>query len=240
MKNMKIKSTLLLLVLSIASYNLFAQTADDIINDYFTAIGGRDKIAQINSVHMQGTFSISGNDGNEEVTILNGKGFKSVVSFNGQNVEQAVTDNSGWMINPFMGSPDAVAMPQEQYVTVKDQIYIGGVLFNYKNTGATVQFTGMDAVDGKPAYKLESTSADSVKTTFYIDSATHYLTQLIREYNGQATTAKYSDFKKTDFGNIMPYAEELTLPQGMQATSTINKIEINVPVEPTAFDMPKK
>jgi hypothetical protein len=238
---MKFKQIFFLSILSIASYTLYAQqSADAIINDYFNAIGGRDKIAQINSVHIQGTFSIMGNQGDEDVTILNGKGFKSTVSFNGQNVTQAVTDKGGWMINPFMGSPDPVALPQEQYAAVKDQIYVGGVLLNYKSMGSTVQFNGMDTVDGKPAYKIESTSADSLKTTFYIDSATHYLTQLIREYNGQVTTAKYSDFKKTDFGNIMPYAEELTLPQGMQATSTVNKIEVNIPVDETMFNMPAK
>ena len=48
------------------------------------------------------------------------------------------------MINPFMGSSDPVALPQEQYEATKDQIYIGGVLLNYKTMGATVQFTGMD------------------------------------------------------------------------------------------------
>ena len=37
----------------------------------------------------------------------------------------------------------------------------------------------------------------------------------------------------------MPYAEELTLPQGMQATSTVSKVEINVPVDAAIFDMPK-
>jgi hypothetical protein len=237
---MKIKQTFLLLILSVTSYNLFAQSADDIINDYFTAIGGRDKIGQINSVHMTGTFSIMGTDGDEEVTILNGKGFKSVVSFNGQNVEQAVTDSGGWMINPFMGSSDPVALPQDQYAAVKDQIYVGGVLFNYKNNGTQVQYSGMDTVDGKSAYKIEATSPDSVKTTFYIDSSTHYLVQLMREFQGQVTTAKYSDFRKTDFGNIMPYAEELTLPQGMQATMTTSKVEVNVPVDPSVFDMPKQ
>ncbi|HVX28143.1 MAG TPA: hypothetical protein VHB70_17475 [Parafilimonas sp.] len=237
---MKFKRTLLFLILSISSYTLFAQSADDIINDYFTAIGGRDKIGQINSVHMTGTFSVMGNDGDEDVTILNGKGFKSVVSFNGQNVEQAVTDSGGWMINPFMGSSDPVALPHDQYAAVKDQIYVGGVLYNYKNTGSQVQYEGMDNVDGKSAYKIQATSPDSVKTTFYIDSSTHYLTQLVREFQGQATTAKYSDFRKTDFGNIMPYAEELTLPQGMQANSTINKVEINVPVDASVFAMPKK
>jgi hypothetical protein len=237
---MKIKHTLLLLVLSVTSYNLFAQSADDIINDYFTAIGGRDKIGQINSVHMTGTFSVMGNDGDEEVTILNGKGFKSVVSFNGQNVEQAVTDSGGWMINPFMGSSDPVALPQDQYAAVKDQIYVGGILFNYKNNGSQVQYLGMDNVDGKPAYKIEATSPDSLKTTFFIDSSTHYIAQLVREFQGQTTTAKYSDYRKTDFGNMMPFAEELTLPQGMQATMTTSKIEVNVPVDPSLFDMPKK
>lgn len=237
---MKFKHTVLLLILSVASYSLFAQSADDIINDYFTAIGGRDKIAQINSVHMTGTFSVMGNDGDENVTILNGKGFKSEVNFNGQSVVQAVTDKGGWMINPFMGSSDPVELPQEQYAAVKDQIYVGGILFNYKDNGSQVQYLGMDNVDGKPAYKIEATSPDSLQTTFYIDSSTHYLTQLIRQYQGQSTTAKYSDFRKTDFGNTMPYAEELTLPQGMQANSTISKVEINVPVDSTIFDMPKK
>jgi hypothetical protein len=238
---MKFKQTFILFILSIASYTLYAQqSADEIINDYFNAIGGRDKIAQINSVHITGTFSVMGTDGDEDVIILNGKGFKSTVSFNGQNVVQAATDKGGWMVNPFMGSSDPVAIPQEQYAAMKDQIYVGGVLLNYKNTGATVQFLGMDTVDSKPAYKIEATSTDSLKTTFYIDSATHYLTQLVREFQGQVTTAKYSDFRKTDFGNIMPYAEELSLPQGMQATSTINKIEVNVPVDATVFDMPKK
>ena len=113
-------------------------------------------------------------------------------------------------------------------------------LFNYKNNGSQAQYLGMDNVDGKPAYKIEVTSPDSLKTTFYIDSSTHYLTQLIREFQGQVTTAKYSDLRKTDFGNIMPYAEELTLPQGMQATMTTSKVEVNVPVDPSVFDMPRQ
>jgi len=238
---MKFKQFFILFIFSVASYTIYAQqSADAIIDDYFNAIGGRDKIAQINSVHITGTFSVMGNEGDEDVVILNGKGFKSSVAFNGQNVIQAVTDKGGWMVNPFMGSSDPVALPQEQYAAVKDQIYVGGILFNYKETGGQVQFTGMDTVDGKPVYKIEATSPDSLKTTFYIDSATHYLTQLVREFQGQATTAKYSDFRKTDFGNTMPYAEELTLPQGMQATSTVSKIEINTPVDETIFDMPKK
>ena len=238
---MKFKQAFILFILSIASYTLFAQQSTDaIINDYFNAIGGRDKIGQINSVYTEGSFEIMNNTGESKATILNGKGFKAVTNFSGQDIVQVVTDTSGWMINPFMGSPEPAPMPKEKYITVKDNIYVAGTLFNYKTTGDNVQFTGMDNVEGKPAYKIETISKDSVKTTYYIDSATHYLTQLVREYSGQSTTAKYSDFKKTDFGNTMPYKEELTLPQGFQATSTITKVEINKPVDPSIFNMPAK
>ena len=238
---MKFKQTFILFLLSVTSYALFAQqSADAIINDYFNAIGGRDKIAQINSVYMEGSFEVMGNSGQSNITILNGKGYKSVTNFNGTDIVQVVTDTSGWMINPMMGSPEPTPIPQEQYLPVKDEIYIGGALFNYKNNGYNVQFTGTENVDGKPAYKLEASSKDSIKSTYYIDSATHYLTQLVREYAGQTTTAKYSDFRKTEFGNTLPYDEEVSLPQGFQVTYKITKVETNKPVDVSIFNMPPK
>lgn len=238
---MKFIKTTLVLILSAVSYTLFAQdSADAIINDYFTAIGGRDKIAQINSVYMEGTMEVMGNSGQSKMTLLNGKGYKSEIDFGGQSVVQVITADSGWMINPFMGSPNATSMPKEQYLMSKDQIYVGGPLLNYKNTGYNVQLTGMENIDGKPAYKIEGMSKDSIKSTYYIDSATHYLTQLVREYQGQATTAKYSDFRKTDFGNTIAFSEQITVPQGMQLSYTITKAEVNKPVEASIFDMPKQ
>jgi hypothetical protein len=98
------------------------------------------------------------------------------MNFSGSDIVQTLTDKGGWMINPFMGSPEAAPMPNDQYVAAKQQIYVGGPLFNYTTNGYRVNFAGMDAVDGKPVYKIEAVSPDSVGNTFYIDSATHYLT----------------------------------------------------------------
>ena len=132
---MKTKHTILAFILLASSYTLFAQqSADAIINDYFNAIGGRDKIAQLKSVYMEGTFEVMGNTGQINITVLNGKATKSVTKFNGTDIIQVITDTSGWMINPLMGSPDPAPIPKEQYTPVKDEIYIGGALFNYKNS----------------------------------------------------------------------------------------------------------
>lgn len=237
---MKFRNALLIFVLSFTTFNLFAQTsADTIVGNYFKAIGGRDKVAAINTVTINGTMEMMGHSSTNKVTVVNGKGYKSEMGFNGQNVVQSITDSSGWMINPFMGSSTATAIPAEQYNAVKDEIYIGGGLFNYMNNGSAVKYLGMENVDGKSAKKIE-VSKDSITTVYYIDSSTNLLDEKTVMAAGQTTTAKYSNYKQTEVGVMMAYNEEITLPQGITINYTIDKIEYNKPVDPSIFDFPKQ
>ena len=239
---MKFKNGLLGLTLSLITLNVFAQTsADAVIGDYFKAIGGRDKIAAIKSVIINGTMEIGGMGvkGPSTVTILNGQGYKSEMTFNGQNVVQSISNKGGWMINPMMGSSTATPIPAEQYDATKDEIFIGGALFNYNTNGATVQASGTENVDGKPAYKINLVK-DSVTTTYYIDSVTHLLDQKIVTFGGISTTEKYSNYKQTDGGMMMAFTEEIDVPQGITINYTIDKVQFNTPVDASVFDTPKQ
>lgn len=220
--------------------SIFAQTPDAVIDDYFKAIGGRDKVAAITSVTINGSMEVMGAKSPSTITIVNGKGYKSEMSFNGQNIVQSITDTGAWMINPFMGSSTPTSIPADQYKAAKDEIYVGGSLFNYKNNGATVKYTGNETVDGKSTKKLEI-SKDSVVTTYYIDSATNLLDQKAVAVGGQnITTEKYSNYKQTDAGVLMAYNEEISLPQGMTINYAIDKIDFNKPVDTSIFAMPKQ
>jgi hypothetical protein len=215
-----------------------AQTADDIINKYLEAIGGKDKIAQLKSIHMESTTEAMGNEGPSTITILNGKGYRYESEMNGQKIIQVYTDKGGWAVNPFMGSTTPQPLPDETYKESKGQLDLFP-LYNYADKGNKVELEGKEA----GAYKLKLTTADSVETTFYIDSATYYITKATRNATmmGQAmeVSSKFSDFKKTDFGIVYPFAIDISFGEQFNLTTKVNKIEMNQDVDPKIFDMPK-
>lgn len=236
---MKIVTRILLPVLILlSSVSLFAQTADEIVNKHIEAIGGKDKISQIKSLHWEGTVQVMGNENPSSTTILNGKGFRTESEFNGSKFVQVYTDKGGWMINPMAGG-SAEAMPEEQYKTGKSQMDIGGQLLDYAAKGNTVELQGKD----NGAYKLKLTASDKSETTYLIDASTYYVTKVMRKgmMQGQETdiTITFSNFQKTDFGYVMPYTIETDFGGNFSLSSTIKKVEINKDVDPKIFDMPK-
>ncbi|SFQ53296.1 LolA-like protein [Parafilimonas terrae] len=218
-----------------------AQTADEIIAKHIDAIGGKDKLAQVNSVYMESTSEIMGNESATKTSVVNGKGYRNESDFNGQSLVQVITDKGGWMINPFAGSTDAVAFSDDQFQASSDQVYIDP-LFNYAANGAKVELQGQEKVGDINAYKIKYTNKYNSDITYYIDPSTWYVIQAVKkgEAMGQAITITVtpSDYKKTDFGVVFPNKTHLDMEQ-FALDVTVNKLEVNKEIDPAIFDMPK-
>ncbi|HVZ57150.1 MAG TPA: hypothetical protein VG870_10865 [Chitinophagaceae bacterium] len=235
---MKPKNLIMPVLALLVSASLHAQTAEDIVAKHLDAIGGKDKIAQIKSLYMETSSQIMGNDAPGTTTILNGKGFRTEVEFNGNKMIQCVSDKGGWSVNPMNGGT-AEAMPDEQYKSIKDQISIGGDLVNYADKGIKISLVGKSA-DG---YQLKLTSPDSTETSYYIDPATYYISKMVKKGDmmGQEVevTTTYSNYQKTDFGYVVPFQVDIDFGGAFSMTTTVKKVEVNKAVDPTLFDMPK-
>jgi hypothetical protein len=205
----KIKFLLVSTIVLLASVSQ-GQTADDIINKYVVAIGGKETIGKLKSVYTETSVEAMGNSSPAFEYLLESKGFKAEAEFNGTKIINCYTDKGGWSINPMAGGVDAQAMPDDAYKSGKDQIYFGGSLVNYAAKGNKVELAGKEGNN----YKLKVTNAGT-ETDYFIDTSSYLLNKTIAkaEFMGQAIdiTNSYSNYKKTDFGIVVPYARQRIL-----------------------------
>jgi hypothetical protein len=235
-RNMKI--ALLTFVIAAAFINASAQTADEVINKYVEAKGGKEKISQVKTLYMEGDMEIMGNTAPAATYIVNGKGYKSELEFNGTKIISVYTDKGGWTINPMAGQSEPTPVAEDLVKAGQINLDASGPLFNYAAKGNKVEMLGKEDSN----YKLKVITASNVEMTFFIDTASYYNVKTITKMmnNGQEMeiTVENSDFKKTDQGLVMPYAGIITYP-GLSINMTQNKVEVNKDIDMAIFEMPK-
>lgn len=226
---------LALVVVSVSA--LKAQTVDEVIAKYVDAIGGKEKLSQVKSLYTENSMEVMGNAAPQREYLIEGKGFKTEVEFNGANIINCYTDKNGWSINPMMGGANAEAMPEALYKSGKTQIYLCGGLSDYAAKGYKAELAGKEGNN----FKIKLSDGGS-ETLYFIDASSYLLTKSIikSEMMGQAVdvTTTYADYKKTDFGIMIPYTKNIDM--GMfQLGQKVEKVEVNKELDLKIFDMPK-
>jgi hypothetical protein len=221
----------------------YAQTADEIVNKHIEALGGKAKLNSIKTVYTEYDMEIMNNQAAGVTYLLANKGFRNEIEFGGQKIIECVTDKGGWGLNPMMGQQAPEAMPEDQVKARQGQLSPGGPLLDYASKGTTVELVGRDSIGGANNYKLKVKTKDGSEAMMWLDPTTYYITKTTNKtkVNGEEfeTTAVFSNYKKTDFGFVMPTNTELQLPQGISLNITSKKVEINKEIDPKMFEMQK-
>ena len=215
-----------------------APTADEIVTKHIEAIGGKAAIGQVKSMTIESSTSVMGNEAPTVTTVVDGVGYKNETDFNGTKIVQCYNDKGGWMVNPMAGASDPTPMPEDQYNLGKGQIYVGGPLYDYAAKGSKVELMGKEGT----AYKIKLTSKENTETTFLIDSTSYMITTVLAKGKMQDQdvdiTSKFSDYRKTEVGLMVPYAIDIDLGQ-FQLSVAVKKVELNKTIDPATFELPK-
>jgi hypothetical protein len=238
----RIKIVTLMVIALTGLTSVHAQSVDEIINKFVEANGGKERMAGVKSLYTEGELDFMGNKGPSVTYMVNGKGFKNEIDFNGQKIVSCYTDKGSWTINPMAGQVVATEVPEESARIGRLQLDIVGPLFQYASKGHKIELMGQEDVKGSNAYKLKVMTPEKIEVFYWLDSKTYYIVKSVTKIsvNGEEMEMTYvfSDQKKTDYGLIMPFLQELTFP-GLTFVTTSKKMEFNKAIDTAIFVMPK-
>jgi zinc protease len=214
------------------SFLTFAQTADEIINKYVTAIGGKEAIAAIKDYSVTMTGEVQGS--NLEVFIQKKapNKSKSVVTVAGMGeVQNIVFDGTKARSAGMQGTQDI------SNGAALDAIKMQSIVFpeaQYASLGVKTTLAGTEKVNGKDAYKIDASLGESKWTEFYDVNSGLKIRQVNASEMG-TITADFDDYKEV---NGIKVFHKMNQDTGMfQISMTLGKVEINKGIEDSVFEI---
>ena len=217
-----------------------AQTADEVITKYITAMGGKEKLNSIQSLHFTGIST--GQNGNEITTDIwkvNNKLYRRNVNFGAGSQTTLITDKSGWQTN-FRSGGAFEAMQEQQRNNQLYEMDCAGPLVDYAAKGHKVELLGKETIDGKENNKIKLTTKEGRELNYYFDSATGYINRLSFKGRGRPgadgtpgaevdVVVNYTNYDKTEDGYTFAFSQTVT--GGFGGAMTFEKIEVNLKID---------
>lgn len=234
-----------LVLTALLAVSSFAQTVDEIVGKYLENMGGKAKVAAVQTVRSTGRFD--GGGGFEADVVDEQKRPNKVrhdFMLQGFTAIQAYDGKVGWRINPFGGKKDAEALGEDQLKQIIEDADFDGPLVDFATKGNKVEFVGREDYEGSDVFKLRVTMPNGTVKHYYLDTE-YYLPlkietrQIIRgtEEEFESVLGNY----KLAGGVYFPFSVE-SGRKGSQNKSvvTYKTIEVNVPIDDSRFAMPAK
>src|SRR5579871_3170454 len=235
----------LVFFLAIFCFNLSAssQTADDLVNKNIEAKGGIEKIKAANTRRMAGKMIGGGIVAAVGQENMRPNLVRETLTLQGMTIVQAYDGSTGWQIQPFGGRKDPELMGDDDMRDLLIDADFDGPLVDYKAKGNTVEYLGHDTVDGDDALRLKVTLKNGDIIYYYLDPDTFLEirkeTQEFIRGSVRENTIDLGSYKQVA-GVYFPFSiasGPKTDPSQWQ-TTTIEKMEANVPLENSDFAVP--
>lgn len=221
--------------LLVASVN--AQTLEEIVKKYSEA-NKYDKIAGMSTIKISAKMSAMGMELPMELWMKNPDKIKTVTSFNGQEMISAFDGTKGYVVNPMSGSATPVEMTADEIKQAANNNMFRNSLAEYLKQGK-LTLLGDENVNNSPAYKIKADLDGGNSAIMFIDKATNLISKTTATVNQNGMTMTVdsypSDYKEVN-GLIVPM-KTTTSAQGMDMVITFDKVEVNVPMEDSIFQI---
>jgi len=223
-----------------------AQTVDAIIAKNLEARGGIAKMRAIHSMVLTARLATpGGGQGSLTVRLLRPDHIREEVTFGAMNSTRAFDGQSAWLHSRESNRENVRPLTGGDLENLQDEAENGidGPLADHAAKGNKVELVGTEQVEGKPCYKLKITLHSGHLQYQYLDTKTYLeiREEIVRTVDSKDTVIEESvgDYRRE--GGIL-FAHSFVsgvVGSPQRTTLTIDKFDLNPPVEKTLFQMPK-
>lgn len=240
----KLKLVLAAFIITLST-SIYAQTADEIVNNYLEAIGGKEKLMAITGTKMVGDINAQGMKIPLEMVAMKDGRMYVQIDIQGQKVKQLFSDGEKiYMMN--MMSQSVEEMPSEESEMMMNEFKdFPNAFIDYKEKGYSVELVGKETAEGTECFKVKLTKKPfTIKgeqvpnvTFYYFDTESFVPIMTEQEVpsgpaKGQMMKTPLSDYDEVD-GVYFPFTTNM---QGMPMT--YSEIILNPEVTDADFAKP--
>ena len=215
---MKTFKTLLLALTLIAVAPMTAQTADEILSNYFENTGGETAWNALQGTKMIGSINAQGME--IPIELYNTKDGKQLVKINLQGQEMTMMSFDGetmWTTNQMTMLPEKSDTETTENMKINNQDFPSPFL-NYKEKGYTVEYLGKETKEGTETFKLKLTQKpvmvdgkEEPTVSFYYFETENYVPIVVESTinsgpaKGQMSINGFSDYQEVG-GLYFPFS----------------------------------
>lgn len=245
MRRLFVPRAVLAVAICLAAGAAQAQTLDDIIALNLKSKGGVEKIKATTSVRMTGQITATDPSGQVQ------KGTMTMLAKRPNLMRREAAIGGRKMVNAFDGTALWMAVgempPQEapgpQAAYAKQDAEFDSVFVDYKEKGHKVELVGKEKLGGADVYRVRVTKKGGPPQDYYLDAATGLEKKIAIALDQGGTTmtivTELSDYRDVD-GRMVPFSIRQLVNGTPTASTTIDTVEFNVPLDDAAFRMPAK
>lgn len=227
-----------------------AQTADEILNNYFENIGGLEKLSNVSGIKMIAKVNQQGMEIPLEIIQFKDGKQVTIINFQGKEIKQGAFDGETLWSHNFMTMK---AEKSDAEATANFKLNMNDFpdpFVDYKEKGYTVELLGKETIDGAETFKIKLVKEPMMidgkpeeDISFYYFDVENFVPIAVQSEiksgpgKGMTSEVTMSDYQEVD-GLYFPFSISQGVKGQPGSPVTISSIELNPTLEEGMFTFP--
>jgi hypothetical protein len=214
----------------------------DILNRYFEATGGLDKLKAERAQYMEGELAVAGLQGTVKIWSQKPGRSRTDVDLGIMKMIQGDNGEFKWVLDSNgklqkITNPDEAAIKRKKISVLMDE-------YEYADPGSEVfkaTFEGLDSVEGRNCYVIKITNnINNDSFTGYYNTDTFLLAKSVSIKGQESGDTFYDDYRDVDGLKVAFRVKEIPHQTGQEQTVDFTKYVSNPDIDPSLFDPPEE